>query len=304
MPENTPNTKIELNLPEIGEVSESYTGEMVKFKAPRLEVPEIRVSYKDNDDDSKVADKRKFIQYDPATKENTKLGKKIVIQILHHRQFLSAYKLGDSWWTPEISMGTKVASLMFSPKTDKATGKRPKTQFLMKGTIKKDGDLRTAYPDLGYRRMLYILHDGKLKKLCVKGASFSKFIDFTDALKGESSASVNIELHTTKEKEGTVIFYPVHFTIKDKVDMKVYQPVGKALADWFNACDEFVRKANAARAKQAANDRGDEYEEEPTESNKPVSNLPPAKKPVDDTTAADPNLFDEPEKVDPKDIPF
>src|SRR3990167_3294571 len=278
MSENTPNVKIELNLPEIGEVSESYTGEMVKFKAPRLEVPEIRVSYKDNDDDAKVADKGEFIQYDPATKENTKLGKKIVIQILHHRQFLSAYKLGDSWWTPEISMGTKVASLMFSPKTDKATGKRPKTQFLMKGTIKKDGDLRTAYPDLGYRRMLYILHDGKLKKLCVKGASFSKFIDFTDALKGESSASVNIELHTTKEKEGTVIFYPVHFTIKDKVDMKVYQPVGKALADWFNALDEFVRKANVARAKQAANDLGDEYEEEPTESNKAVSNLPPAKK--------------------------
>ena len=93
--------KVVLNLPELVE-GLSYTGETVKV--PRLEVPSIRVSYKSEDDDSKVCPKGEFIQYDPTTKEITPLGKKITIQILHHRQSLSAYKNEQGYWTPEISL--------------------------------------------------------------------------------------------------------------------------------------------------------------------------------------------------------
>ncbi len=245
-------TPIVLDLPPLQDSTISYTGEDVK--TPRLSVPQISVSYKAEDDDSKVAEKGEFIEYDPATKTTSPLGKKITIQILHHRQALGAFKNEISYWTPEIGMKYSVASLFMTEK-DK-DGKRKNT-FLLKGTIKNGGDLRTAYPDLGYRRVLYVLHEGKLKNLVVKGASFSKFIDFSNAIKGQSSSSVNIELTTTKDKKGTVIFYPIVFTPKDPINMVAQEPVLKQLSDWFSKFDALMDEQNRVREEDASIKRGD-----------------------------------------------
>lgn len=256
----TPATEvkpIKLSLPLIATGAINYTGEQINTKVPRLEVPEIRVSYKAEDDPDRVAPKGEFVQFDPNSKLTTTLGKKITIQILHHRQALSSYKLGDTCWTPEISMQTKVASLFFTPKKDPKTGKRGKTQFLMRGEIKKGAALRTQYPDLGYLRILYVLHEGRVKRLVVKGASFSQFIDLTNELKGASSASVILDLTTSKEKEGTVIYYPIHFTIAGQTDMTVLEPTLKQLAEWFKKLDVFVAETNASRAEAEKIARGD-----------------------------------------------
>ena len=242
---------IKLELPVLNE-GESYTGETLRI--PRLEVPSIRVSYKSEDDETKVCPKGEFIQYNPATKEITALGKKITIQILHHRQSLSAYKNEQGYWTPEISMKAKTAPLFVSGK-DK-NGKRT-LQFLAEGTIKKDGDLRTAYPDLRYQRNLYVIHDGQLKTLVIYGASFSGFIDLTKELKGQSSASVILELSTHKEKTGTVIYYPIAFGIKDQIDMKTIEPVLKEFSEWFDKYDSLIAKQQTEKRKQAEIDRGD-----------------------------------------------
>lgn len=266
MPVINPKTKeivrpVVLDLPEFG-AEESFTGEAVKV--PRLEVPTIRISYKEADDEGYVAPKGEFIEFDPITKETRALGKKIVIQILHHRQALSAYKElasgSESYYTPEISMKAKSAPL-FMAKTG-ADGKRQQ-QFLLEGEIKKGGELRTAYPELGYRRSLYVLHEGKLKNLVVYGASFSGYIDFTKAIQGQSSSSVTIELTTTKQKKGTVSYYPITFTPKDKSDMKLIEPTGVQLANWFAEYDKRVAQQQKDRAEQAANDRGDGSADKP-----------------------------------------
>src|SRR3990167_5154685 len=260
---------VRLNLPEFGE-SVSYTGETVRF--PRLVVPTIRVSYKEEDDAQRVCPKGEFVEYNPMDKTVTALGKKIVIQILHHRQSLSAYKdLGggksESYYTPEISMKAKSAPL-FMAKAD-ASGRQ--NQYLMEGEIKKDGPLRTSFPDLRYQRSLYVLHDGELKNLVVYGASFSGFIDFTKAIQGKSSASVFVELTTTKEKTGAVTYYPIVFTPKELVDMKIAEPTLKQLSDWFDELDKRVFVQQEEKAEQRANDRGDGASTQKTELVSPIS---------------------------------
>ena len=249
---------VALNLPNLPETLTSFTGETVRI--PRLEVPLIRVSYKAEDDDTKVCPKGEFIEYNPVTKETKALGKKISIQILHHRQSLSAYKNEESYWTPEISMKEKETSLFLGATNN---GKRSNT-FLMKGAIDKKSanSLRVAYPDLRYQRNLYVLHDGVLKSLVIYGASFSGFIDLTKELKGASSSSVVLELSTKKEKTGTVIYYPIVFTTKDAVDMKVIEPVLKELSDWFGKYDGLIAQQLKERADQAAIDRGDGPDDE------------------------------------------
>lgn len=268
-----------LDLPLLGESIADYTGEAVRI--PRLQVPLIRVSYKSEDDETKVCPKGEFVEYNPDTKESKALGKKISIQILHHRQSLSAYKNEESYYTPEVSMKTKTLSLFLRSKNKDG---KSQVRFLMNGDIKQ---IREAYPDLRYQRSLYVLHDGVLKNLVVYGASFGGYIEFQKALKGRSSSATVVELSTTKEKTGTVIYYPIKFTATEDADMKTLEPTLKQLSDWFGEYDKAIAKQQSERAEQAAIDRGDE----------PVrkSTLPPARDPVEETSVAD-GLFDEPEK--------
>ena len=280
-------TPVVLDLPVLGENLSDYTGEQTRI--PRLQVPTIRVSYKSEDDDTKVAPKGEFIEYDFETKESKPLGKKISIQILHHRQSLSAYKNEESYYTPEVSMKTKNLSLFVR---SKGKDGKSKIQFLMSGDIKS---IREAYPDLRYQRSLYVLHDGKLKNLVVYGASFGGYIEFQKELKGQSSSAVHVELTTTKEKTGTVIYYPIVFSAGAKVDMKLAEPTLKQLSDWFGQYDLAVAKQMADRAEEAAVNRGDKnsvYDHEPTK-------LPPAKDAAITEEEAD-NLFGEGKRVTPE----
>src|SRR3990167_5200234 len=293
---------IKLELPVLNE-GESYTGETLRI--PRLEVPTIRVSYKAEDDETKVCPKGEFIQYDFTTKTTIPLGKKITIQILHHRQSLSAYKNEQGYWTPEISMKAKDAPLFLSGKNK--DGKRT-TQFLMEGTIKKDGTLRTAYPDLRYQRNLYVIHDGQLKTLVVYGASFSWFIDLTKELKGASSSSVLLELSTHKEKTGTVIYYPIAFTVKSKLENPALDvPVLKELSEWFDKYDVLMAKQQQEKKEQAEIDRGDatpaDYSDvealAPSQPNQSTATLSEQMKEVKDLEEDD-----EENRVELKNIPF
>lgn len=297
MAEAKAKAPVVLDLPELPESLVNYTGEDVRI--PRLEVPMIRVSYKSEDDDSKVCPKGEFIEYNPVTKETKALGKKVTIQILHHRQSLSAYKNEESYWTPEISMSAKEASLFLGFTKD---GKRS-NRFLMKGTISKTGDLRTAYPDLRYQRNLYIVHEGVLKTLVIYGASFSGFIDLTKELKGASSSSVLLELSTHKEKTGTVIYYPIAFEIKEKRDPKADEPVLKKLSEWFAKHDSLVAQQLKERANQASIDRGDgpiEEVAEVLEKSVPMAD----QRTMSEQMKEEKDLEDDEEKVDLKNIPF
>ena len=272
-----------------------YTGEAVRI--PRLQVPVIRVSYKSEDDETKVCPKGEFIEYDFETKESKALGKKIEIQILHHRQSLSAYKNEESYYTPEISMKQKSLSLFLRSKNKDG---KSQIRFLMSGDIKS---VREAYPDLRYQRSLYVLHEGKLKNLVVYGASFGGYIDFQKELKGRSSSSVIVELSTKKEKTGTVIYYPIVFKETKAADLKMLEPTLKQLSEWFTAYDSAIAKQQAEKAEQAAIDRGDEpsnYSGHGSTSGTPGigTKLPPARNTSAITDApTPPGMFDEPEET-------
>lgn len=245
----TQQSAVALGLPVLNEGLSIYTGEDTRI--PRLEVPIIRVAYKSEDDETKVAPKGEFIEYNPSTKVSKGLGKSVVIQILHHRQSLSSYTENESFYTPEVSMRTKTVPL-FS--RTKGVDGSSKTMFVMNGEMKA---IRERFSQLRYQRVMYVLHEGALKQLVVYGASFSKFIDLQKALKGASTTSALIELTTTKEKKGTVIYYPISFTVKQPVDLAASEPVLKELSDWFSKYDELIAKQQFDRAEEAAIKRGD-----------------------------------------------
>lgn len=242
---------VALGLPQLQESVSSFTGEDVRI--PRLEVPTISVSYKDEDDTLKAEGEKKgeFVQYEPVTKTRTALGKSITIQILHHRQSLSSYSETEMFYTPEVSMKAKELALFCKSVGPDGKGK---SRFVTKGEMKK---LREQFPDLGYRRTLYVLHDGQLKSLVIKGASFGKFLDLTKELKGASSASCKLELSTEKGKKGTVTYYAIVFTPKEKTDMAVLEPTLRELSEWFAKHDQLQEDNQKAKAEEAAIARGD-----------------------------------------------
>lgn len=244
-----------LTLPTLSDSIDSFTGEDVRI--PRLEVPQISISYKDEDDVARAEGEKKgeFVQYEASLKERKALGKNITIQILHHRQSLSSYAEKDgvtrSMYTPEVSMKADDLSLFES--TSSGDGKRS-TKFVMKGSMKK---LRETFPDLGYRKNLYVIHDGQLKSLLVKGASFGQLIDFTKALAGKSSSSVLVELGTTKGKKGTVTYYATTFTVVGQSDVGPVKVIGTQLSEWFAKHDKLQQDSQVARSESAAETRGD-----------------------------------------------
>src|SRR3990167_729270 len=184
---------IKLELPELPESFESYTGETIRI--PRLEVPEIRVSYKSEDDPNRVAPRGEFIEYDPATREIKALTKQVSsIQIIHHRQQVSLTKDTETYKGFEINMRSKEYTLLHFTKD--ASGKS-KTRFIGKGTLEHLRSLDIGLAKLRYERCLYVIHEDKLKKLTVYSASFSQFIKFTKQLKGQSTSSVVVNLTTT-----------------------------------------------------------------------------------------------------------
>lgn len=237
-----------LPLPELAESLMSFTGEDTRI--PRLEVPSISVSYKDEDDVKAEGEKRgEFVEYDPVTKQRKALGANIVIQILHHRQSLSSFADDGSvvrtMFTPEVSLKAKELSLFQS---ESAAGGKKSTRFLMKADIKK---LRESFPELGYRKILYVIHDGQLKSLVVKGATFSKFIELTKTtLNGASSSSVLLKLGTEKGKKGTVTFYAITFTPIGSANPETVKAVGTQLAVWFAKHDELQDANQKVRSEE------------------------------------------------------
>jgi hypothetical protein len=148
----------------------------------------------------------------------------------------------------------KAHELSLFCKSQGPDSKGGKSRFVQKGELKA---LREKFPDLGYRRTLYVLHEGKLKSLLVKGASFGKFIDLTKELKGASSSSVALTLTTEKDKKGTVTFYKIVFTPGEKTDMTALNPVLKQLSEWFTQHDALQDANQKDRAEAAALERGD-----------------------------------------------
>lgn len=242
-----------LTLPFLDEDVSDVTGEQVRI--PRLEVPEIRVSYKAADDPDKVVDKGEFIEYNPLTKKTKALGKKVSgIQILHHRQQVSLTTDTDSYRGFEINMKKKEYQLFLFTKDQSG---KTKTEFIGSGTLDSLRSLSAILGKLRYERCLYILHEGVLKKLNVYGASFSQFIEFNKMIRGQSSTSVQIDLTTGKEKKGINIYHPIIFTPREKSDLPALKPLMVQLADWFAKYDGLIAKQQAERQDQAANDRGD-----------------------------------------------
>jgi hypothetical protein len=242
---------VSLNLPGLGESLGSLTGEDTRL--PRLSVPQISISYKDEDDTTKAEGEKKgdFVQYDPNTRVRTALGKSIAVQVLHYRQKLSSFSDTEQFFTPEVSLKSPDAPLFRS--TVGADGKRS-TRFVGKVTFKTR---KTDYPNLTHQRVAYILHEGVLKNFIIKGASYTTYIDLQKTLGGVSTSAQKLVLTTDKGKKGTVTYYFIVFKPGDKSDMEALKPVMVELSEWFTKLDALQLEQQKAKAQEAAIERGD-----------------------------------------------
>jgi hypothetical protein len=275
-----------LSLPALGESLGSLTGEDTRL--PRLSVPQISISYKDEDDTTKAEGEKKghFVQYDPATKQRTALGASVTVQVLHYRQKLSSFSDTEQFFTPEVSL--KAESLPLFRLTKGADGKS-NTRYVGKVTLKTR---KTDYPNLTMQRVAYVLHDGALKSFIIKGASFTTYIDLQKKLGGVSTSSVHLVLTTEKGKKGTVTYYSIIFTPGEKSDLVALKPVMTELSEWFAQYDALQAAQQKDKADQAALERGDGAAVSVTAA--PAS---PASAPLSDDEAIAADLFDKSERA-------
>lgn len=251
MPKANASIPASLGLPALGESLGSLTGEDTRL--PRLSVPQISISYKDEDDTSKAEGEKKgcFVQYDPITKTRSALGASITVQVLHYRQKLSSFSDTEQFFTPEVSL--KADSLPLFRLTTGADGKK-NTRFVGKVTLKTR---KTDYPNLTMQRVAYVLHEGVLKSFIIKGASFTTYIDLQKKLGGVSTSAQQLVLTTEKGKKGTVTYYAIVFTPGEKSDLVALKPVMTELSEWFAQYDALQAQNQKDKAAELAVERGD-----------------------------------------------
>lgn len=251
MPKANASIPASLGLPALGESLGSLTGEDTRL--PRLSVPQISISYKDEDDTSKAEGEKKgcFVQYDPITKTRSALGASITVQVLHYRQKLSSFSDTEQFFTPEVSL--KAEKLPLFRLTAGADGKK-NTRYVGQVTLKTR---KTDYPNLTMQRVAYVLHDGALKSFIIKGASFTTYIDLQKKLGGVSTSAQQLVLTTEKGKKGTVTYYAIVFTPGEKSDLVALKPVMLELSEWFAQYDAVQAQQQKDKADEAALARGD-----------------------------------------------
>lgn len=185
------------------------SGEQEGGKAPKYNVPIIKFN-------GNTGEFKKIVYTDGAKEESAITGE-LKIVILKNRKRLEAQDAGLS--SVEFNSIKQIVTLFSN--TD---GK------FSKEAVDTVTNLRENYPVLKTQEVLYVLHDGEICKLIVKGGSSTSFYTFKDALKEEGnhsfSVTTKVGVASAKGKVGKKYFYmtfesaPLEVTL-DEVESKM-----------------------------------------------------------------------------------
>lgn len=203
---------------------QDLAGEQEGGRAPKLDLPLIkfdgntgRFSYRDLD------------------KNESEIESPIGVVIVKNRKRLESFNDGLS--TNDYTSPSQVVTLFQRNDDGKytrlATGKAT--------------DLRQQYPTLKTQEILYVVYNGELCKLTVKGTSSSAFYEYRDVLKAENKHSFMVTTMLSSEDfKGSKIkktFYNIGFTsaelTQDNAELDFIEESMTKVSEYVKASDKF-----------------------------------------------------------------
>jgi hypothetical protein len=193
-------------------------------RAPKYSLPLLKFNGNTGD----------FCTCDLETKEETPLKKPIQITILKRRKALSAFTTNHSYFTNEYNSTTQKVCLYKN----------------LDGTVTHEdtdipANLRTKYPGLKTKEIVYCLYDGVVYKLDIKGASLSAFWDFTKKLSEEDKHSFQIVIEINSEKvveKGKIPYCKMTFTNAGESDLDAVEEHLPKVAEETGKVDAYFAK--------------------------------------------------------------
>lgn len=189
----------------------------------------------------------KRVVYTDGQKEEFPVSGEVSFVILKNRKRLEAQEAGLS--SVEFNSPTQIVTL-FSEQDGK----------YQKEAVDTVANLRSQYPVLKTQEVLYILFEGEIHKLVVKGGSSRSFYDYKDSLKSEElhSFMVNtiVKTDSAKSKMGKKYFF-MKFEAGAKTDLD-------EIEQHMQIVDAEIRKIDAYNSGKAMEDTGGSKQENMT----------------------------------------
>lgn len=194
-----------------------------------------------------------FSTYDTESKEEKAIDKPIQITILKRRKALSAFTTNNSFFTNEYSSTVQKVCLYKN----------------IDGTITHEATdipatLRTKYPGLKTKEVIYCLYEGEVYKLDIKGASLRDFWDFTNKLSEDDKHSfqIVIEIDSVSVKEkGKIPYFKMTFTNAGDSDLDAVEENLAKVAEELGKVDYYFTKKIAGEFRASLNKEADEKAE-------------------------------------------
>lgn len=184
---------------------------------------------------------------DTETKEETPVEKPVSITILKKRKSLNSFSALESFFTNEYNNVNQKVNLYKN----------------VDGTITFEAcdfppNLREKYQQLRTKEILYVLFNGLVHKLEVKGGSLGDFYDYLTALGDENTHTFQVVTELGSEKtqnEAKFSYHKITFTKSDaEVDLDAVEKHMVEVAEATSKVDEYfaTKMAEAFRADSSA----------------------------------------------------
>lgn len=226
-------------------------------KFPRYDVPHLRFNGNTGEFRVRLS----------GSEEDIPVSKPVSVVILKKMSMLSAYKTKESWFTSEFASPNESIALFHNVEGT--------VKFVEEGT---SVSLKQSHQLLKTQAVLYVLFNGNVHRLVIKGGSLAGYFDYVNKLRDEEKHTFEVATlisgQKAKNEELGTTYYKMEFSYTDST---------LALAE----LEAKMKEVNEALQKIADHRRGNR----PTEPTEPD--------PLEDEFKQS-----YPESINPDDIPF
>lgn len=179
-----------------------------------------------------------FSTYNIETKEETPITDKVQLTVLRRRKGLSAWTSDENWFTNEFNNTSQKVCLYKN----------------MGGSIVHEdtdipANLRTKYPQLKTKEIVYVLFNGAVHKIDIKGASVREWWDFSKVLNEDGKHSFQSVIELTSEKvveKGKIPYYKMKYAVVGESVLDDIEAPMKEVAEGVAKVDEYFSRKIAA----------------------------------------------------------
>lgn len=238
----------------------------------KMDVPEIRVNY---DEDMGIRGGFVLITSEPNEEGKTIKARKFIDTKINVTILRTRFKFGQF----DENEGEKGMEVLGTPELDDYTGEvnlwdNKEKKIIFTGLYKEFKKFIVSnYPDLDgqkkgfpnsstikHTEILYVEYEGRVCRMYLNTSSRNQYWAYKEEIKGVPTFAFQTSLTTTKEKQGAITYFPIHFEKIGDNELKKYIHLRKQLDNDLKLFDE--ARANSKPTADEDTVRGGNPEEE------------------------------------------